>query len=122
LIDGKKGQNLGGRTYLAGKLRERGLSRRQAARILNAVLAEMSGALQRDEEVEFPFGKLQRVKRDFSQSWELISDWPANRDLYTVEHRLDPAGWRLLAGEKESRPDPGWSLKSGWKRRHEGGK
>jgi hypothetical protein len=91
-------------------------------RILNAVLTEMSGALQRDEEVEFPFGKLQRVKRDFGQRWELIGDWPADRDPYTVEHRLDQAGGRLLAGEKESRPGPGWSLKSGRKRRHEGGK
>lgn len=73
----KKGQSLGGRKYLAGKLREGGLSRRQAARILNAVLAEMSGALQKDEEVEFPLGKLQRVKRHFGRRWELIGGWPA---------------------------------------------
>ena len=62
-----KGRNLRGRAYLVGKLREWGLSRRQAVRILNAILAEMKKALRRGREVEFPFGKLKRVRRHFSE-------------------------------------------------------
>ena len=46
-----KGKSLGGRAYLVGKLREWGLSRRQAVRILNAILAEMKKALRRGREV-----------------------------------------------------------------------
>jgi len=51
-------KNLGGRAYLVGKLVERGLSRRQAVRILNTIFQEMGEALQRGEDVEFPYGCL----------------------------------------------------------------
>ena len=57
-----KPKNLG-RAYLVGKLRERGLSRRDAVRILNAGFDEMIKALQRGKDVEYPFGSLVRVKR-----------------------------------------------------------
>jgi hypothetical protein len=40
--------------------------RRLARRILNLVLQEMSKARARDKEVEFPFEKLKRVRRHFS--------------------------------------------------------
>lgn len=95
-----KGQNLG-REFLVYKLRERGLSRRDALRILNFVFREMSKALARDEEVEFPFGKLNVVQRSFGAYWESMRDTPAHLDLYTVEFELDGAGDRLLNGPSE---------------------
>jgi nucleoid DNA-binding protein len=59
---GIKGKNLGGRAYLVGKLMERGLSRRDAVRILNVIFREMGRALRRGEDMEFPFGRLKRVR------------------------------------------------------------
>ena len=44
------------------KLRERGLSRRDAVRILDFVLAEVGAALERGEEFEFAFGSLKKVR------------------------------------------------------------
>jgi len=46
--------------------------------------------------VEFPLGKLMRVKRHFSKLWNAIDDWPANRDPHTIVHELDEAGTREL--------------------------
>ena len=66
---GSGGRNLGGRAYLVGKLRERGVSRRDAVRILNVIFGEMGLALRRGEYVEFPFGYLMPEKR-VSQRWE----------------------------------------------------
>ena len=74
-----KPKNLG-RAYLVGKLQARGLSRRQSVLIVNVILERMIRALKRGWEVEFPFGKLRRVKRHFSDWWDAIDDWPANRD------------------------------------------
>ena len=90
-----KPKNLG-RAYLVGKLQDRGLSRRQAALIVNVILERMIRALKRGWEVEFPFGKLKRVKRHFSKLWDAIGDWPANRDPHTIVHELDEAGDREL--------------------------
>lgn len=91
----KRRQNLG-RAYLVSKLRERGFSRRQSVQIINTILDGMIGALKRDREVEFPFGKLKRVRRYFSDYWDFVDDWPANRAPYTVEWQLDEAGDREL--------------------------
>jgi hypothetical protein len=74
-----KPHNLG-RAYLVGKLQARGLSRRQSVLIVNVILERMIHALRRGWEVEFPLGKLKRVKRHFSKLWVAIDDWPANRD------------------------------------------
>jgi hypothetical protein len=90
-----KPKNLG-RAYLIGKLRERGLSRRKAVLVVNVILKRMIYALRRGWEVEFPFGKLKRVKRHFSKVWDAIDDWPANRDPYTIVHEVDEAGDREL--------------------------
>jgi hypothetical protein len=90
-----KTKNLG-RTYLVGKLQARGLSRRRSVLIVNIILLRMIHALQRGMEVEFPFGKLKRVKRHFSKFWDTIDDWPADRDPYTIVHELDEAGDRVL--------------------------
>jgi hypothetical protein len=70
--------------------------------MLNAVFKEMSQALQRGREVEFPFGRLVRVKRSFGANWDSVGDWPANRKPFTVEHELDEAGDRLLNGPPAS--------------------
>ena len=91
-----KPKNLG-RAYLVGKLRERGLSRRDSVRILNAIFDEMIKALRRGRDVAFPFGHLKRVKR-LSERWLEIGDEPMNP--YTVEHELDEEGYRLLEGSK----------------------
>lgn len=49
------------------KLREVGLSRREAVRILDSVLGEMTAALKRGESVEFAFGSLKRVRHTHKQ-------------------------------------------------------
>jgi hypothetical protein len=90
-----KPKNLG-RAYLVGKLQARGLSRRRSVLIVNVILSRMIDALKRGREVEFPFGKLKRVKRHFSKRWDAIGDWPANRDPYTIVHEVDEAGDREL--------------------------
>jgi len=90
-----KPKNLGW-AYLVGKLQARGLSRRQSVLIVNVILERMIPALKRGWEVEFPFGKLKRVKRHFSKLWDAIDDWPANRDPHTIVHELDEAGDREL--------------------------
>ena len=72
-----EGKNLGGRSYLIAKLEERGLSRRRSLRVLNFLFKEMKQALARGEEVEFAGGKLQRVERYFSKSWNFVDDYPA---------------------------------------------
>jgi hypothetical protein len=82
---GCKGQNLGGRAYLVQKLEERGVSRRRAVAVVNAILECMIKALRRGEDVKFPFGKLTRVRKRFGASWDDYDDWPAHRQPYTVE-------------------------------------
>ena len=98
----KQPRNLG-RAFLVKELGRRGLSRRDAVQIVNFVFREMSKALARGEEVPFPFGKLVRARRHFSQYWDSIDDWPANRQGYTVEWYLDKAGLRLLYPEDFAR-------------------
>ena len=88
----RKPRNLG-RTYLIGKLRERGLSRRGAKQVLNFILEEMKAALARNEPVEFPLGWLMREK-EISPHWELIGDEPTKP--YTVEHYTDAEGFERI--------------------------
>ncbi len=96
-VDGEQAEELG-RAYLVRKLQARGLSRRQSVLIVNVIQERMIRALKRGWEVEFPFGKLKRVKRHFSKLWDAIDDWPANRDPHTIVHELD------LAGDQELHP------------------
>jgi len=88
-----------GRAYLVGKLRERGLPRRQAVVVVNAILEHLIKALRRGEEVPFPFGKLKCVRRHFSEYWDIVDDWPANREGYTIKWQLDMAGARFLSSK-----------------------
>jgi nucleoid DNA-binding protein len=46
--------------YIVRKLQERGLSRRRSVQVLNFILDETATALARGEDVESPFGSLQR--------------------------------------------------------------
>jgi hypothetical protein len=57
----------------------------------------MAAALKRGREVEFPLGKLKRVKK-LSKEWLRVGDEPLRP--YTVEHELDEAGDRLLNGSE----------------------
>jgi len=96
-----KPKNLG-RAYLIGKLRERGLSRRDSARIVNFVLKEMAEALKRGESVEFPLGTLRRVRhqRTKQRGWFLGRIRTIYKRPYTVKYELDEEGYKLLNGEK----------------------
>ena len=91
-----------GRAYLVGKLRKRGLSRRDSVRILNFVLREMAQALKRDEPVEFPLGALRRVRhqRSKKRGWFLGKITTIYKRPYTVKHELDEEGYKLLNGKK----------------------
>ncbi len=86
-----------GRGYLVGRLRDRGFSLDIADRVVRMVFDEISQALQRGENVQFPFGylKTERVRRGASQ---------------TVGHVLDEEGSKLLEGETPLPWAPGWSL------------
>ena len=53
------------------------------------------------EEVEFAYGKLVRVRKSFGRWWDVVDDWPANRQPYTVEWELSPEGRELLLGPLE---------------------
>jgi nucleoid DNA-binding protein len=58
---------------IIAKLRERGLSRRDAVYVLNFVLDEVAVPLKRGEAVEFPFGYLRKVRhpRKKQRGWFL---------------------------------------------------
>jgi nucleoid DNA-binding protein len=91
--------------YIVCKLRERGLSRRDAVHFLNAVLAEMTAALARGEEVEVPFGFLKRVRHKhrkqrgrFLDKITTIYETP-----YTVVLEVDADGEELLKATKRVR-------------------
>jgi hypothetical protein len=94
----KAPRNLG-RAYLVAELAKHGVSRRLALRILNLIFREMGKALARGEKVPFPGGKLMRTPRHFSKYWDMVDDWPANRQGYTVDWVLDEAGARLFFPE-----------------------
>jgi hypothetical protein len=78
---------------------------------LNVIFAAMKQELARGRGVEFPFGKLKRVKRRFGKHWDEYDDWPADRQRYTVEWELDELGWKLLEGRRAPKERPGWSEK-----------
>lgn len=90
------------RDYLIGKLRKRGLSRRDSVRILNFVIDEMTQALKRGEEVEFPFGTLRRARHQHAKKrgWFLDKITTIYKKPYTIKHELDDEGYKLLNGKK----------------------
>ena len=98
-----------GRAYLVKQLRERGCSRRQSVAILDLVFHEMSQALKRGEEVEFPLGKLRRVPRSLSE----LAKPPARR-RYGVKWELDGAQGELTLkpSEADEPPSETWLVSS----------
>ena len=102
-----------GRSYLVGRLRDQGLSRRRAVLVVNVILSRTIHALRRGREVEFPFGTLNRVERHFSEFWDSVHDSPANRSPYTVEYELNREGFRVLYGNQESKTGRKGTRKTG---------
>ena len=76
---------------------KRGMSRRDAVRMINFIFKELKRALARNDEVEFACGTLLRVRKSFGEWWG-SHDWPAHLQGYTVEWELSPAGEELLCG------------------------
>ena len=72
--------------YIVRKLRERGLSRRRSVELLNSILDEAAAALARGEDVEFPFGSLQRVHHPHKKTdgWFLGRNTTIYKKPYTV--------------------------------------
>lgn len=72
--------------YLVRRLQERGLSRRRSVQILNFVLDEVTAALARGEDVEFPFGSLIRVHHPHKkkEGWFLGRNTTIYKKPYTV--------------------------------------
>lgn len=90
------GKSISGRAYLSNKLREIGLSRHDAIRILDGVLEAMKEALKRGEAVEFPFGQLVQ-RRLWHQDGEVVIEGRrAKRRAHTVVLRLNDAGEQFL--------------------------
>ena len=84
------------------KLRQRGLSRRDSARIVRFVFDEMAEALKRGENVEFPLGTLRRVRhqRPKRRGWFLERIMTIYKRPYTVKYELDEKGYKLLNEKK----------------------
>ncbi len=87
-----------GRAHLVKKLQKHGLSRRGAVLVLNVMFKEMTAALARGEEVEFPFGKLERVRhpRVTPRVSFLEGTLRKYKKPWTVAHVSDEAGEKLL--------------------------
>jgi len=94
-----------GRGFLVRKLREHGMSRRGAVLVLNGIFKEMRAALARGEEVEFPFGKLERVAHKHRQQEGHFLDKVRMiyKKPFTVAHATDEAGEKLLKPKPEPR-------------------
>ena len=84
--------------YIVRKLRERGLSRRRSVQLLNFILDEVSATLARGEDVEFPFGSLQRVHHPHQKmdGWFLGRITTIYKKPYTVALEVDAGGEELL--------------------------
>jgi hypothetical protein len=89
--------------YIVRKLRERGLSRRRSAQILNFILDEAAEALARGEDVEFPFGSLRRVHDSHKKmdGWFLGRTTTIYKKPYTVVLEVDAEGEALVNKKRE---------------------
>ena len=86
-------------------LQERGLSRRRSVQLLNFVLDEVVAALARGEDVEFPFGSLQRVRHPHKKmdGWFLGRNTSMYKKPYTVALEVDAESEELLNKKRELR-------------------
>ena len=105
--DGKDGSTLN-KGYIVRKLCERGLSRRRAVQILNFTLDEAAAALARGEDVEFPFGSLQRVHHPHKKTdgWFLGRNTTIYKKPYTVALEVDAESEKLLNMKIEEAKSP----------------
>jgi hypothetical protein len=87
-----KPKNLG-RAYLVGKLQAQGLSRRRSVLVVNVILERMIRALKRGWEVDFPLGKLKRVKAALQQALARHRR-PAGESGSTHDRARTGLGWR----------------------------
>src|ERR1035438_9065969 len=94
--------------YIVRKLRERGLSRRRSVQILNSILDEVAAALVRGEEVESPFGSLQRVHHPHKKTdgWFLGRNTTIYKKPYTVALEVDAESEKLLNMKIEEAKSP----------------
>ena len=94
--------------YIIRKLCERGLSRRQSVQILNSILDEVAAALARGEDVEFPFGSLQRVHHPHKKTdgWFLGRNTTIYKKPYTVALEVDAESEKLLNKRIEEAKSP----------------
>jgi nucleoid DNA-binding protein len=94
--------------YIVRKLRERGLSRRRAVQILNFTLDEAAAALARGEDVEFPFGSLQRVHHPHKKmdGCFLGRNTTIYKKPYTVALQVDAEGEELVNKKREAVQSP----------------
>ena len=65
---------------------------------MNAILDVMIMALGRGRDVEFPFGRLSRVRTQFGARWGNHDDRPAHRDPYSVQWIPSWEGLKQLLG------------------------
>jgi nucleoid DNA-binding protein len=95
--------NILNKGYIVRKLQERGLSRRQSVQILNFTLDEAAAALARGEDVEFPFGSLQRVHHPHKKmdGCFLGRTTTIYKKPYTVTLEVDAESEKLLNKKKE---------------------
>ena len=89
--------------YIIRKLCKRGLSRRRSVQILNSILDEVAAALARGEEVESPFGSLQRVRHLHKKTdgWFLGRNTTIYKKPYTVALEIDAESEKLLNKKRE---------------------
>lgn len=89
-------------------------------------MERMIHAVRRGEPVEFPYGKLVRVRKSFGEWWDSNDDWPAHRRPYRVEWELSPEGREQFFGplEKQERAylEKIWEAPQPEKRRRRGRK
>ena len=90
--------NILNKGFIIGKLQERGLSRRRSVQILNFILDEVAAKLARGEDVESPFGSLQRVHHPHKKTdgWFLGRNTTIYKKPYTVALEVDAESERLL--------------------------
>lgn len=95
--------NILNKGYIVRKLQERGLSRRRSVQLLNFILDEVAAALARGEDVEFPFGSLQKVRhaRQQEDGWFLGRITTIYKKPYTVALEVDAEGEALVNKKRE---------------------
>ena len=94
--------------YIIRKLCERGLSRRRSVQILYSILDEVAAALARGEDVESPFGSLQRVHHPHKKTdgWFLGRNTTIYKKPYTVALEVDAESEKLLNKRIEEAKSP----------------